>query len=40
MVIIVYNNFIGNLNVITSLYGTAIDGGGYKCSRTTKHYMP
>ena len=24
----VYNNFIGNLNVLTPLYGTAIDGGG------------
>ena len=24
----IYNNFIGNLNVITPLYGTAFDGGG------------
>lgn len=24
----VYNNFIGNLNVVTPLYGSAIDGGG------------
>lgn len=24
----VYNNFIGNLNVVTPLYGEAIDGGG------------
>lgn len=24
----VYNNFIGNLNVITPLYGQALDGGG------------
>ncbi|MEY4012441.1 MAG: hypothetical protein RIT22_1565 [Bacteroidota bacterium] len=24
----VYNNFIGNLNVLTPLYGAAIDGGG------------
>lgn len=24
----VYNNFIGNLNVVAPLYGTAIDGGG------------
>jgi hypothetical protein len=24
----VYNNFIGNLNVLTPLYGSAIDGGG------------
>ncbi|QIH39097.1 TonB-dependent receptor [Flavobacterium sp. Sr18] len=24
----VYNNFIGNLNVVTPLYGTAVDGGG------------
>jgi outer membrane cobalamin receptor len=24
----IYNNFIGNLNVITPLYGQAIDGGG------------
>jgi hypothetical protein len=24
----VYNNFIGNLNVLTPLYGTALDGGG------------
>jgi hypothetical protein len=23
----IYNNFIGNLNVITPLYGTAFDGG-------------
>lgn len=24
----VYNNFIGNLNVVAPLYGTAVDGGG------------
>ena len=24
----VYNNFIGNLNVVTPLYGSALDGGG------------
>ena len=24
----IYNNFIGNLNVVTPLYGTAFDGGG------------
>jgi hypothetical protein len=38
MVIIIYNNFIGNLNVITPLYGTAFDGGGLTDQKVQKHY--
>jgi hypothetical protein len=34
-----YTNFIGNLNVVTPLYGQAIDGGGLTNVEGQKRFM-
>jgi hypothetical protein len=36
---ILYTNFIGNLNVVTPLYGQAIDGGGLTNVEGQKRFM-